>query len=141
MHRREGHKRALNQAGIAVNSQLIYNCDYQDNGGKIGLLELLARDMTFSALVCANDWMASGAISCARDLGMSLPHDLSIVGFDDVVFAHHVFPRLTTVSNPVAEMAETSAKFILNKVYGQKHQINRLFEPSLVLRESTTKYE
>jgi LacI family transcriptional regulator len=102
---------------------------------------LLARDTPFSALVCANDWMASGALSCARDLGMSLPHDLSIVGFDDVVFAHHVFPRLTTISNPISQMAETSAKYILNKVYGHKHDINRLFEPSLVLRESTIKYE
>ena len=141
MARLEGHKRALNEAGIAVNSQLIYNGDYQEEGGKVGLLELLARDMPFSALVCANDWMASGAISCARDLGMSLPHDLSIVGFDDVVFAHHVFPRLTTVSNPVADMAETSAKYILNKVYGQKHNVNRLFEPTLVVRESTIKHD
>ena len=101
----------------------------------------MAQDQHFSALVCANDWMASGAISCARDLGMSLPHDLSIVGFDDVVFAHHVFPRLTTVSNPVAEMAEMSAKYILNKVYGQGHEIKQCFEPTLVVRESAIKYE
>ena len=111
--RLEGHKRALSEAGLPINPQLIFNGDYSEEDGKIGLLELMARDMPFTALVCANDWMASGAISCARDLGMSLPHDLSVVGFDDVVFAHHVFPRLTTVSNPIAEMAEMSAKYIL----------------------------
>ena len=105
------------------------------------MLELMARDVPFTALVCANDWMASGAISCARDLGMSLPHDLSVVGFDDVVFAHHVFPRLTTVSNPIAEMAEMSAKYILNKVYGQANNVQLYFEPSLVVRESTVKHE
>ncbi|HAA96576.1 MAG TPA: LacI family transcriptional regulator, partial [Alteromonas macleodii] len=109
--RLEGHKRALSEAGLPINPQLIFNGDYSEEDGKIGLLELMARDMPFTALVCANDWMASGAISCARDLGMSLPHDLSVVGFDDVVFAHHVFPRLTTVSNPIAEMAEMSAKY------------------------------
>ncbi len=139
--RLEGHKRALQEAGIAVNSQLIFNGDYSEEDGKIGLLELLARDIPFSALVCANDWMASGAISCARDLGMSLPHDLSIVGFDDVVFAHHVFPRLTTVSNPIDKMAKEAANYILNKVYGQKNVLKHQFEPSLVVRESTMQHD
>ena len=139
--RLEGHKRALSEAGLPTNPQLIFNGDYSEEDGKIGLLELMARDMPFTALVCANDWMASGAISCARDLGMSLPQDLSVVGFDDVVFAHHVFPRLTTVSNPIAEMAEMSAKYILNKVYGQANNVQLYFEPSLVVRESTVKHE
>ena len=139
--RLKGHKRALSEAGLTVNPQLIFNGDYSEDDGKVGLLELMAQDQHFSAVVCANDWMASDAISCARDLGMSLPHNLSIVGFDDVVFAHHVFPRLTTVSNPVAEMAEMSAKYILNKVYGQGHEIKQCFEPTLVVRESAIKYE
>ncbi|MEC7452053.1 MAG: LacI family DNA-binding transcriptional regulator [Pseudomonadota bacterium] len=139
--RLEGHKRALSEAGLPINPQLIFNGDYSEEDGKIGLLELMARDVPFTALVCANDWMASGAISCARDLGMSLPHDLSVVGFDDVVFAHHVFPRLTTVSNPIAEMAEMSAKYILNKVYGQANNVQLYFEPSLVVRESTVNHE
>ena len=139
--RLEGHKRALSEAGLPTNPLLIFNGDYSEDDGKIGLLELMARDVPFTALVCANDWMASGAISCARDLGMSLPQDLSIVGFDDVVFAHHVFPRLTTVSNPIAEMAEMSAKYILNKVYGQANNVQLYFEPSLVVRESTVKHE
>ena len=139
--RLEGHKRALSEAGLPINPQLIFNGDYSEEDGKIGLLELMARDVPFTALVCANDWMASGAISCARDLGMSLPQDLSIVGFDDVVFAHHVFPRLTTVINPIAEMAEMSAKYILNKVYGQSNNVQQYFEPSLIVRESTVKHE
>lgn len=139
--RLEGHKRALSEAGLPINPQLIFSGDYSEEDGKIGLLDLMARDVPFTALVCANDWMASGAISCARDLGMSLPQDLSIVGFDDVVFAHHVFPRLTTVSNPIAEMAEMSAKYILNKVYGQTNNVQQYFEPSLVVRESTVKHE
>ncbi len=53
----------------------------------------------------------------------------------------HVFPRLTTVSNPIAEMAEMSAKYILNKVYGQANNVQLYFEPSLVVRESTVKHE
>ena len=139
--RLEGHKRALSEAGLSTNSELIFEGNYTEGDGKLGLLELMARDLPFSALVCANDCMASGAISCARDLGMRLPHDLSIVGFDDAVFAHHIFPRLTTVSNPVANMAEMSAKYILNKVYGQSNEIKLSFEPELIVRESTIQYE
>lgn len=139
--RLSGHKRAIEEAGLPVDPTLIFNGDYSEDDGKFGLLELLARDVPFSALVCANDWMASGAISCARDLGMSLPHDLSIVGFDDVVFAHHVFPRLTTVSNPIDKMALMAANYILNKVYGHKNELKHVFEPTLVIRESTMKFE
>lgn len=120
---------------------LTYEGNYEEEDGKIGLLELLSRDTPFSALVCANDWMASGAMSCARDLGMSLPQDLSIVGFDDVVFAHHVYPRLTTVSNPIADMAKMSAQYILNTLYGHTHHVQHLFEPTLVVRESTMAHD
>lgn len=140
-HRLAGHKRALTEAGIAPLDTLIYEGYYNEEDGKAGLLELLSRDAPFSALVCANDWMASGAMSCARDLGMNLPDDLSIVGFDDVVFAHHVFPRLTTVSNPISEMAAMSAQHILNVVYGQKALIKTHFEPHLIVRESTMKFD
>ena len=80
-------------------------------------------------------------MSCARDLGMNLPQDLSIVGFDDAVFAHHVFPRLTTVSNPISDMAAMSARHILNVVYGYKDEVKTLFQPSLIVRESTMAYE
>ena len=136
-----GHKRALKEAGIAFTPNLVFEGSYTEEDGKAGLLELLSGDSPFSALVCANDWMASGAMSCARDLGMNLPQDLSIVGFDDAVFAHHVFPRLTTVSNPISDMAAMSARHILNVVYGYKDEVQTLFKPSLIIRESTMAYE
>ena len=76
-------------------------------------------------------------MSCARDLGMNLPYDLSIIGFDDAVFAHHVYPRLTTVKNPIYQMGEMSARHILNAVYGQSLAVKTLFDPKLIMREST----
>jgi len=136
-----GHRRALEEAGIAVNPTLIYEGHYNEDDGKLGLLELLSQDIPFSALVCANDWMASGAMSCARDLGMSLPQDLSVVGFDDAVFAHHIFPRLTTVSNPIYQMGEMASRFILNKVYNHSLNLRPVFEPQLILRESTMRFD
>lgn len=136
MLRLAGHKRALQEAGIPFSPESLYEGRFKEEDGINGLKALLAKDIKFSALVCANDWMASGAMSCARDIGLQLPEDLSIVGFDDVVIAHHVYPKLTTVSNPIYEMGEMAAKHILNKVYGQKHQLQHLYDAEMVLRDS-----
>lgn len=139
MERLAGHKRALIEAGIPVIDSMIYEGNYKEQDGKEGLLALRKGNDSFTALVCANDWMASGAMSCARDLGLQLPEQLSIVGFDDVVFAHHVYPKLTTVSNPVYKMGEMAAKSILSRVYDQKHQLKLLYDAELIERDSVAK--
>ena len=139
MERLAGHKRALIEAGIPVIDSMIYEGNYKEQDGKEGLLALRKDNDSFTALVCANDWMASGAMSCARDLGLQLPEQLSIVGFDDVVFAHHVYPKLTTVSNPVYKMGEMAAKSILSRVYDQKHQLKLLYDAELIERDSVAK--
>lgn len=136
MERLAGHKRALADASIAIDETLIFEGNYKEEDGKQGLLALRAIHPDITALVCANDWMASGAMSCARDLGLQLPDDLSIVGFDDVVFAHHVYPKLTTVSNPVYKMGEMAAKSILSRVYDQKHTLRLMYDAELIERDS-----
>lgn len=136
MERLAGHKRALADASIAIDETLIFEGNYKEEDGKQGLLALRALHPDITALVCANDWMASGAMSCARDLGLQLPDDLSIVGFDDVVFAHHVYPKLTTVSNPVYKMGEMAAKSILSRVYDQKHTLRLMYDAELIERDS-----
>lgn len=136
MERLAGHKRALAEANLSVEDSLIYEGNYKEENGRDGLISIHQRHPNMTALVCANDWMASGAMSCARDLGLSLPDDLSIVGFDDVVFAHHVYPKLTTVSNPVYKMGEMAAKSILNRVYGEKHRLQFQYEAELIERDS-----
>lgn len=135
-----GHKRALEEAGLACDPFLFYQGDYLEEGGVNGLIELRRKGAEFSAVVCANDWMASGAITCARDLGLRLPKDLSIIGFDNDLFAHHLYPKLTTLHNPIYDMGEMAAKYILNKVYKQKAQVQNVFDPKLIVRHSTHSY-
>lgn len=132
-----GHKRALKEAGIAFDIKLFYQGDFTEVGGSQGLSHFIQQGVDFSALVCANDWMASGAMTCARDLNIRMPEDLSIVGFDNVLFAHHVHPKLTTVNNPIDDMGAMAAKSILNRVYKQNVDINNVFDPELVVRNST----
>lgn len=135
--RLQGHKRALSENNIAVDEKLIFEAEFKEKGGIEGLRHFLKESVEFSALVCANDEMASGAMTYAREHDLQMPKDLSVVGFDNVVFAPHLYPKLTTVENPVNKMGAMAAKLVLKDVYQQEHHdIQQLFEPSLILRDS-----
>ncbi|MEN8770746.1 MAG: LacI family DNA-binding transcriptional regulator [Glaciecola sp.] len=134
--RLEGHKRALEEAGLTFNEALHYRGNYNEDGGKAGFDEL--SEQRFSALICANDEMATGAMYSARKHGLDLPHDLSIVGYDDQVFARYTYPTLTTIKNPIAEMGSMAAKWVLKEVYNinTSETIHNTFEPKLIIRNS-----
>lgn len=134
-----GHKRALMEAGIAFDKKLCYEGDYSEASGIQGMTHFMDSNVEFSAIACANDWMASGAMTRARDYKLRLPEDLSIVGFDNVIFARQVFPKLTTIHNPIRNMAEMGAKNILKRVYKIDMDLVPMFDPELVKRDSTSK--
>ncbi|MEM9963855.1 MAG: LacI family DNA-binding transcriptional regulator [Asticcacaulis sp.] len=89
-----------------------------------------------TAIICANDEMAAGALRSAYAYGLNVPRDISIVGFDDAPFARLLSPPLTTVSQGVVELAMRSVTLILEMVKGQTPS-NELTPPQIVLREST----
>ncbi|GAA6204916.1 LacI family DNA-binding transcriptional regulator [Thalassotalea sp. SU-HH00458] len=139
--RLQGHKRALSENNIAINEQLIFEAEFKEQGGIEGLRYFLQGKAAFSALVCANDEMASGAMTYAREHNLHMPKDLSVIGFDNVVFAPHLYPKLTTVDNPVNKMGSMAAKLVLKDVYQQEqHDIQQLFEPSLIMRDSVAEF-
>jgi LacI family transcriptional regulator len=138
-NRLNGHKQALAEKNIKFDESLYFEGDFNEKGGGKGLKYFIDKNLTFTALVCANDEMASGAMKYAREHGYNLPNDLSIIGFDNVIFANYLYPTLTTINNPVAKMGEMAAKLVLKDVYQQKNiEINRVFEPTLMKRDSTT---
>lgn len=132
-----GHLRALAQHNINAQDMLFYEGDYHEAGGAKGLHALLNTDSTITAVVCANDEMAAGAMTSAREVGLSLPRDLSIVGFDNVNFSHYMFPKLTTVDYPIGNMGIMAARWVLKNVYQQKiNDIQTVFEPLIIERDS-----
>ncbi|MFD2166628.1 LacI family DNA-binding transcriptional regulator [Thalassotalea euphylliae] len=132
-----GHKRALAENGIVFNEDLFFIGDFKETGGSSGLKHFIKQKHTFSALVCANDEMASGAMKYAREHGYTLPDDLSVIGFDNVIFANYLYPTLTTIDNPVNQMGVMAAKLVLKEVYQRKKlEIKRVFEPSVITRDS-----
>ena len=81
--------------------------------------------------------MAAGAMRAARERGIEVPDDLSIMGFDNVSFARYLYPKLSTVDYPAAAIGAMAAQWVMKNVYGKDGlEICNLFEPALVLRES-----
>lgn len=135
-----GHQKALQEHGIAFDNTLYFEGDFCETGGIDGLKYFLDNGVTFTSLVCANDEMASGAMTYAREHGISLPQDLSVIGFDNIIFSRHIYPKLTTIDNPVGEMGHMAAKLVLKNVYKKTDEdIQYSFEPTIIDRDSVSK--
>jgi len=133
----EGHKKALAEANIPFNKNLCFEGDFLTTSGQAGIHHFIENKISFTAIACANDEMASGAIKGAREHQLSIPNDCSIIGFDNIFITEYLFPQLSTIDYPITEMATMSARWILKNVYKNKNlTINNLFLPSLILRES-----
>ncbi len=135
-----GHKRALEEAGVKFDERLLHEGDYHETGGQDALNALLAKQIPFTAVVCANDEMAAGAMAAAHERGLELPRELSIMGFDDAPISRYVYPKLSTIHYPIADMAGMAARWVLKHVYEQQeHDVQHLFEPKLVERDSVAR--
>jgi len=135
--RLKGHKRALEEFGLSLNEQLMFEGNYEESSGRRGMEHLLAVGLPFSGLVCGNDEMAAGAMGAAREKGLSIPHDCSVIGFDNVFFARYTYPELSSIDCPVEEMGRMAARAVLRDAYGEDGlKIQNRFEPSLVRRAS-----
>jgi LacI family transcriptional regulator len=135
-----GHKRALTEAGVTFDDKLLHEGDYHETGGSDALNHLFDRGLRFTAVICANDDMAAGAMAAAHDRDMKLPEELSIVGFDDSPLARFVYPKLSTVHYPIADMSHMAACWVLRNVYQQEDlEVQQAFEPTFVQRESISR--
>lgn len=108
--------------------------------GRIGVRELLSRENPPTAVVCGNDMFAIGAYAGARDLGVSIPDELSVVGFDDIALSELVFPPLTTIRQPTAAMAEMVVDLLIHCIEkgGARREDNFVsIRPQLIVRGST----
>ena len=136
IQRLNGHKKALKEHGISFDETLCFEGDYFKESGIAAVESLLSKDKHFSAVVCGNDEMAAGAIVTLRNAGLSVPRDISIVGYDDIDVANYLYPRLTTVKYPLKEMASMAARWVLKNVYNQDVRLENKFVPALIHRDS-----
>jgi LacI family transcriptional regulator len=131
--RRLGFEDALSGAGIALPRSMIADGNYTfDSGITAGerLLDVMPRP---TAIFACNDEMAAGVIHAARQRGLDVPRDLSIIGFDDTPIAAHIWPPLTTVRWPIASMARSAALKLIAGASGEDDGSDSVEEPSLFL--------
>ena len=132
-----GYRRAMKEHGLDYDQHMVVEGDYEELSGRNGMKQLLQRETRFTGLVCANDVMAAGAIGAAREHGLAIPGDLSVVGFDNVFFTRYMHPQLSTIDYPIDTMGQMAARCVLRDVYGVTGQdIQCRFKPGLVRRAS-----
>ncbi len=134
-----GHKRALKEFNVDFDKTLFYEGNFREFGGSDAMNHLLTIDKPFTAVVCASDQMASGAIAVCLEKGMKIPEELSFVGYDNIPFPQYISPKLTTVNNPIHEMGKMAAFWVLKHVYNDpKAIVENTFIPQLIVRDSAT---
>ncbi|MGD9048074.1 MAG: LacI family DNA-binding transcriptional regulator [Anaerolineae bacterium] len=141
VERLAGYREALAGAGIDYDPSLLVPGTGRPGGGQRALSVLLALEDRPSAVFCYNDMTAIGLIHAAREAGLSLPQELAVVGFDDIVFARYVHPALTTVAQPVAELGQGAMEIVLglerDEHVKDKEVVNVALKGELVVRESS----
>jgi DNA-binding LacI/PurR family transcriptional regulator len=136
--KRAGWELALDEAGRRATPDLVAHEPYGAAGGAQALARLLDSPQPPTGIICASDLMALGAISEARRRGYEVPRDLSVVGFDDIPIAAYCTPALTTLAQPIAEMAAAAVDGLLDAMEGGQGQTStRVFRPSLVIRDTS----
>ncbi|WP_413285672.1 DNA-binding transcriptional regulator CytR [Vibrio sp. MA40-2] len=135
--RHQGYQQALRRAGIALNSAYCTSSNFTFEGGAKALRKLQSLPDAPTAIFCHNDTMAIGAIQEAKKLGLRVPQDISLVGFDDIQFSQYCDPPLTTVSQPRYEIGRQAMLMMLELLKGRDVRAgSRLLETQLVIRNS-----
>ncbi|WP_227271339.1 LacI family DNA-binding transcriptional regulator [Roseobacter weihaiensis] len=134
--RRDGVIAAVAAYGQGARLTHVVQAPYLLDDGAAALGEIMAQAEKPTVVLCANDALAAGAMLKARELGLSLPEDLSFVGFDDVGLARVVTPQLATVSVPQIEIGRRAAQLLLGRLKGQDDLVSTTLETEFIHRAS-----
>jgi len=133
--RRGGFEDGLKEHGMVLAADCVAEGAYTFESGLEGALKLLGLKDRPTAIFAGNDEMAAGVLHAARQLGLSVPGDVSVIGFDDFQIASRVWPALTTIRAPTREIGRLASERLIGGLEDKRDPQSRL--PSLVVREST----
>ncbi|MBN1640595.1 MAG: LacI family DNA-binding transcriptional regulator [Anaerolineae bacterium] len=133
-----GYRAALAEARMPVEERYVVLGDFRPEGGYQAARRLLALDPRPTALFACNDLMAIGAICAATEIGLAVPQDLSVVGFDNLELAAFGNPPLTTIAQPTHEIGRIAAAMLIDRLQEPALPLQiRMMETELVVRRST----
>ncbi|MFT3849771.1 MAG: LacI family DNA-binding transcriptional regulator [Propionivibrio sp.] len=140
--RRAGWKDALEQAGVERKESDLARGDFTARGGYLAMQTLLKRRPRPTAVFACNDLMAFGALAAAREAGIAVPQQLSIVGFDDIELAAFSAPPLTTVAQPKLKIGTLAAELLLERVSAGRSESRRvILDPEIRIRGTAAPYQ
>ena len=134
--RLEGYRRGLDAAGIGYDERLVVRTGFNREAGALGVDSLLAGDASFTAVFAANDLLALGALQRLAELGIDVPGDVSVAGFDDIATASMATPGLSTVRLPLHEIGRRAFGYA-EQVLAGSDPAPEVLPTELVLRGST----
>lgn len=130
-------RKTLREAGIEPRDGWVLPGSFSVESGRERMRRLLALADRPTAVCCINDFTAIGAIKTAVEHGLRVPDDMSVMGFDDILLAHHVIPELSTVSQRAGELGRTAVQVLRCLMNGGKAKRLTTLSPALVVRQST----
>lgn len=139
--RLEGYKRALLDNNIEVKDELILTMkrnleDYSLENGYVVMKEFLEKKIECSAVYAISDTLAIGAGKAIAEAGLKVPEDISLTGFDGVTIGKYITPSLTTLKQPVEEMALETTNILFDVIVNKASHQHKIFDGELVVRES-----
>jgi LacI family transcriptional regulator len=137
--RLNGYRGALSSFGVSPDPELIVAGDFSRDGAYERCLRLVDSGVQFSAIFAASDIMAIGALSALRDRGLSVPRDVSVVGFDDIPISRDLTPPLTTVAIPMAQMGRRAMELALDA--DAEPDLRENVPTTVVVRESVARID
>ena len=114
--RLEGYKKALVRHGLPLEDDMVGVGNYSHKSGYDAMATLLTRTPRPDAVFCANDAMAAGALLAISEAGLSVPHDVAVVGYDNLPGSAYTIPPLTTISQPIHRMGERAADLLIDRI-------------------------
>ncbi|MGH7598771.1 MAG: LacI family DNA-binding transcriptional regulator [bacterium] len=138
--RLQGYKQALKEAHIPLEEKLIVGDDFRTYNGYLETKLLLKLEAPPTAIFTASDLIALGTLEALKEDGRRIPHDITLVTFDDPSFATYLSPALTAVAQPVEKMGEMAVKLLFRRMRSPQGEPRRiLLEPRLVIRDSVAR--
>ncbi|MCK9555701.1 LacI family transcriptional regulator [bacterium] len=141
LERFEVFKEVLERFHLKYNPEWVFDGDFTVESGEKAGDEFLKLKQRPSAVFASNDDMAIGIMKKLQSRGLSVPRDVSLIGFDDNLQAGFLIPGLTTIKQPLFEMGQEAAKLVVNYNEEENHKTHHIIlKPKLVIRESTASY-
>jgi LacI family transcriptional regulator len=136
LDRYQGYVQTLHQHGMPVLPELVVESNFTDQGGYTAMQQLLPQHP--DAVFVASDWMALGAMRALREVGVRVPEDIALVGFDDIPLASQTMPPLTTIRQQILQMGALASQVLLDLLDNPgSHPLHKVLPTELVVRASS----